>query len=243
MQLVHVSAVPLSAFHDHLYFNASPPKAPKFELPDFTYSFPEEDFQTLYKRADLDKIIHKFAPSPPKLANFKDPLIDLIAPAHWGDIMGFFLEKDDIIITRPLNELFCVVKNRKLPSLELIARVIKTLALSIFRWHLCDGCIIKQGDHVIHSLDGRLSIPEDLEDFKSKHPYLLESAYVLILKSGIKKEHSKIVAADNITPDYIREYFYDCYKLEITDKVQGNSISDFFKSVHFDLKNGQDVFV
>jgi len=240
MQIVPVDPKSLSVTDPLPYF--SPPKISKFKLPDFSQAPPSSVFKHFFKHIEIVSTLPKFDFHPiTELITIEDKADDLIQLSGWGDIMLSILETDDIIITRPLNELFCHVKNLKLPSLQLIARVIKTLALSIFRWHLCDECLLKKGDHVTDSLDGHLSV-SGLADFQSKHPFLLNSAYVLILKSGISKKDDTDFDKDSLTPDAIRDYFYDCYKLEITDKVQGNSINDLFKSMQFDLKYGQDIF-
>jgi len=240
MQLVYADPKPLSVPEPVPDFSTH--KGPKIKLSTFTTpSFVKTLFKDTETRVSIDHASQKSCASTMGnvLDHFKDKLDDVLKLTHFRLAI---LETDDIIITRPLNELFCHVKNLKLPSLQLIARVIKTLVLSIFRWHLCDECLLKKGDQVTHSLDGRLSV-SDMADFQSEHPFLLNCAFVLSLKSAISKKDDTDFDKDSLTPDTIREYFFDCYKLEITDKVQGNSIIDLFKSMQFDLTNGQDIVV
>lgn len=148
--------------------------------------------------------------------------------------------KDAIVITRPIKELISHIKHLKLPSIELIARVVKTLFLSIVRWHLCDQVLLEKDSlllnkEIIHSLSGKAAKVDEVS-FQTQHPYMLENAYYLRLK----KDHVIIKAGDFsskvVSPDTLRKYFNQCYQIDITDKMIGNTIHDLFKSKHFDLE-------
>ncbi|MBA3721953.1 MAG: hypothetical protein H0W88_06095 [Parachlamydiaceae bacterium] len=168
------------------------------------------------------------------------PKIDIlnknINGKDWGlDIWTILLLKEEIVITRPIKELMSHVRHLKLPRFKLIGRVIKTLVLSIFRWHLCDKCLFKVGDIIIHSLERRLSKAQK-KDFQSMYPFMLENAYVLTLKADIKKIEETEFNSSQVNADTIREFFKSCYQIDLTGKLQGNSINDLFKSKLLDIK-------
>lgn len=147
--------------------------------------------------------------------------------------------KIKIAITRPIKEFISHIKNRKRPSIELIARLIKTLALSIFRWHLCDhvfllsdNCLFERKDIITHSLAGKLS-RIDSKAFEIERPYMLENAFLLEPTAPRKK--SSPFNYQIISVDTIRKYFLECFQIGITNKIKGNTINDLFRSKYFRL--------
>ncbi|WP_075883545.1 hypothetical protein [Candidatus Protochlamydia sp. W-9] len=144
--------------------------------------------------------------------------------------------QDEIILTRPLKELTSHIKQLKMPRFELIGRVIRTLVLSVFRWHLCGECLLKQGVQITHSLTGRLS-NVNCQVLQEKYPYLLENVYTLTIKDQIQKKNEEVFISKKVSPDSLRNYFFVSYEIEITDKSQGNSIYDLLKSSVLSFKN------
>jgi hypothetical protein len=126
-------------------------------------------------------------------------------------------------------------KHFKIPEFELIARAVKTLFLGIFRGHLCDHCLLKQGKEVITSLSGVALKLKD-QELKTKYPYMIESAYLLTIQSGIKSKKWEEFSSDQVIPDTIREFFKIRY-VEITNKITNNSIRDLLKSEFLVLKD------
>src|SRR5690349_7981368 len=53
------------------------------------------------------------------------------------------IDHDTILLARPVHELIAHLRDFKIPSFVLVARVIKTLVLAIFRWHLCDHVLLE----------------------------------------------------------------------------------------------------
>ena len=158
-----------------------------------------------------------------------------------------------IIVARPLKELWYHVKNRELPSLELIIRSIKAVALAIFKWHFCDRVALTSQDRnrILHSIHGKF---EELEtsDFNKKYTFMSMTGFKLVYNSSMKDSHKLekkhpsreekipdshdfVKVADfkdykEITPQTICEYFRNFHGIKLTSNEKGNTISDLFKS-------------
>ena len=129
-----------------------------------------------------------------------------------------------ILIARPLKELFSHVTHFKLLRFELIGRVIKTLVLAIFRWHLCDR-IVLEGDHgVTYNLSER-RITDEREDFVKKYPFLLQTAYRLAPVDEMP-----------ITPDMICADMKKLHGVDLTHKKIGNTIADLLASKRLSIR-------
>lgn len=157
------------------------------------------------------------------------------------DILSRILMKDEILVARPLKELWLHVKNLKLPSFALVVRCINTLVLGIFRGHLCDHVLLRSiallnGEKIIHSLSGRIST-DDAADFEKKYPFMLESAFVLKPKNeelsfkGITQD--ELESLGTISPDAVRKYYLFSYNFAFTDSLK--SIDDLFASKELSL--------
>jgi hypothetical protein len=163
-----------------------------------------------------------------------------------------------VLLARPLEELSDYVKNVELPPLELIARVIKTLALAIFRWHLCDQVLIAKKKGVFHSLEGRLEVAS-LDQLNKNYPKMFRNCFVLMYNDQAKvdltkpRQHphkdtylgghvfgrdAKLFPYKEITPQTITDYYRNFFGIELTDKRSGTTISDLFSSQY--LKHETD---
>lgn len=85
-----------------------------------------------------------------------------------------------VILAKPVKELFACISHKKMPSLELIIRVIKTLVLAIFRGHLHDRVCISNGQKILISYKGKV-LALTCEELQKKFPYMLEKARLLVL--------------------------------------------------------------
>lgn len=167
--------------------------------------------------------------------------IDLDLSSFNSDSLQLTLNKnsDTILIARPLKEFFSHICHFKIPSLELIVRVIKTLVLSVFRWHLCDSVLLEQShgllkEKVISQFSGDVSQITIL-DFELAYPYLLENAYRLSLSQCKLEEHD--FDDNELCPDTLRDYFEKCYQIQITSKSFKNTIHDLFQSQELILED------
>lgn len=143
------------------------------------------------------------------LVGFFDPIgcIEILAAIILQDpFLACHLQYQDtknrLIVARPLRELGACVRSRKLPSLRLVGRAIKALALSIFRRHLCDSVLIQVENSIFHDQKGRLESCTR-EKLKIDHPYLFQSAlhYEFIpdrslTKTQIKTNQIKVQSFD-----------------------------------------------
>lgn len=146
--------------------------------------------------------------------------------------------RDEIIITRPLNEFISHIKNLQIPRVQLIVRVIKTLVLSIFRFHLSDNCLMFKDHLYIHSLDGK-KVKTSFEQINKDYPYMLENAVTLVLKSKISPLTVEGLLGESVIPDSIREYYHTAYGVEITENKSGNSIRDLLNSEKLEVKENR----
>jgi hypothetical protein len=162
-----------------------------------------------------------------------DPKETLVSMPKYFNLINKSLvasSTDCILITNPLKELISHIKHFKKPSLELIARSVKVLALALFRWHFCDQVLLEREDGIIHSLKGKLMI-NTRETLQEQYPYLLENAYSLVLNTnGPKKNEHTFESNQIINPDGIRKYYQTCYEVQLTSKETRNTINDLFKS-------------
>lgn len=141
-----------------------------------------------------------------------------------------------LIFTRPLKELFSHVIHLTCPSRQLLKRVITVLALSIFRWHFCDHVMIKLEDQIIaHSLQGRVDFP-DVNLFAMEYSHLVKQALFYKLNDDqpdpVMYKFVSFRSQAEITAQSIRNVFFDAYKIQLTNKQDGNTIWDLLRSHH-----------
>lgn len=163
-----------------------------------------------------------------------------------------------IIVARPVKELWYHVKNRELPSLELIIRSIKAIVLSIFRGHMCDRIAIISQDqqNVLHSIRGKRETV-GLRNFNKEYTFMSETGFKLVYSRGKPRSDDIKRNPDEVHPSYnikvegsndlvvqladfsqykeisaqtICEYYSKFHGIKLTDKETGNTISDLFKS-------------
>lgn len=140
----------------------------------------------------------------------------------------------NILIARPLKELLQHIKNKKLPSLLLIARSIKVLALAIFRGHLCDHVMISSQnfftlEKITHSLNGKVT-SDEASKFKEKYPFMRECAYLLKTCDNKVMNCFEIEGVQSINPNTIRILILMNSGISIVDKQKSITINDLFQS-------------
>ena len=159
-----------------------------------------------------------------------------------------------IVLARPLSELLAHGKHHKMPSFMLIARVIKTLALSMFKWHLCDYVLLP-ADHIFcDNIRDRISlVSENIheENYLStkKYSYLIESALFLSLKPiqrfpGINHdvihdpfhERYKEVSVASLV-----EYYHNYENIDLVPKTKTATIRKLMLSEAFNINNYDEM--
>ncbi|MCE5316581.1 MAG: hypothetical protein LLG04_04365 [Parachlamydia sp.] len=169
------------------------------------------------------------------LADWRNPLgIELYAAVALQDpFLACNLQYEDsknrLIVARPLRELGAHVRTRKLPSLRLVARAIKALALSIFRWHLCDSILIQVDNSIFHNQKGPLEICT-CEKLKKDHPYLFQSAlhYEFIPSLSLRK--TQIMTMKQINAQSLEELCRRWCNIALMSKEKGSTLSNLLKS-------------
>lgn len=134
-----------------------------------------------------------------------------------------------IFLTRPVSELRAHILHNKLPSLALIVRTIKVLALAIFRWHLCDYVLLACHEGFCHNIRGKNTV-EDFYTLDKNYPYIIESAILLQFKDPIQPYHEGLAfhvheeidvkKIKEVTVKSIAEYYQKYKKQEIITKKQ-----------------------
>jgi hypothetical protein len=188
-------------------------------------------------KLDLDLLISKIM-EPPVTPELKKISIHNLEPhfSKMGPPMGLGMaEPDRIIIARPLKELWSHIRNCKLPSIRLLVRVIVTVALGIFRGHLCDKVVLESEGSLFHSLKGHVE-KVDRATMQAAYPYMLENAFVMVLKETPKQNVPISDSYKKINPQTIRDYYHRICKIDITPKEEGNTLQDLFKSKALELK-------
>ncbi|MCE5319294.1 MAG: hypothetical protein LLG04_18260 [Parachlamydia sp.] len=142
--------------------------------------------------------------------------------------------RNRLIIARPLKELWAHVRSRKLPSLRLVARAIKALALSIFRWHLCDYILIPVANSIFHNQKGRIEM-RTRENLKKDYPYLFQSALEYEFIPSLSLTITQIRTMKQINAQSLVELCKLCGDIALTSKEKGNTLSNLFKSKHLKL--------
>jgi hypothetical protein len=158
-----------------------------------------------------------------------------------------------ILVARPLKELYAYIQGRELPPLALIARTIKTLVLSIFRWHLCDHVLLAKKGGISHSLQGRVETVS-LDELIRNYPKMFKACFILVYngmaKTDLSKldEHphddhylgdhvfgrdAKVGSYTKITAQTIVEYYQSSYGISVTGKATGNTVDTLFRSKYF----------
>jgi hypothetical protein len=83
---------------------------------------------------------------------------------------------------------------------------------------------------IIHSLNGTINRIKAAE-FISKNPYILQCAFVYELKDkSLGFDKGIVLEGNQITPDYIRNYYHKHFSIEITSKEKNNSVRDLMQS-------------
>ena len=159
-----------------------------------------------------------------------------------------------IVLARPLSELLAHAKHHTMPSFMLIARVIKTLALSIFKWHLCDYVLLPADHLFCDNVRDRISlVSENIheENYLStkKYSYLIESALFLSLKPiqrfpGISHdvihdpfhERYKEVSVASLV-----EYYHNFEKIDLVPKKKAATIRKLMLSEAFNINNYDEM--
>lgn len=159
-----------------------------------------------------------------------------------------------IVLARPLSELFAHIQHYELPSLLLVARAIKTLVLSIFRWHLCDYVLLPS-DHLFCSkIRERTSLinknmKEENYLCTKDYPYMIESAFFLVLKPiqrlpGIIYDvihdpfHERY---KEISVPSLIEYYRTYEKMDLIPKTESMTVLNLLFSEAFNVKNYQEM--
>jgi hypothetical protein len=175
------------------------------------------------------------SPPPPRIfePNGSFPSLEVLPVIEY--FQRTLLLNDEIIIARPLKELYSHIIHLKIPTLELFLRAIKTLVLSLFKWHLCDHCLVKVEDQIIHSISGEI-LRTNINEFRTERPFMLENAFYLVPNENVRKINEGFIQG-NIVPDAIQDYFERCYEINITGRSEGNKIGDLFSSQYFEIKN------
>lgn len=137
--------------------------------------------------------------------------------------------KTRLIVARPLRELRTHIRNRRLPSLRLVARAIKVLALSIFRWHLCDNLMIQVEDSLFHNQKNRIERCAR-ENFQKYFPYLFQNALQYEFIPNICLTEIQIRTMKQINAQSLVELCKRCAKISLTLKEKGNTVRSLFKS-------------
>lgn len=130
-----------------------------------------------------------------------------------------------ILFARPVSELIAHVVHRECPSLQLLARTIKTLVLAIFRWHFCDQILIQDGVGYLHGLRGNVErIPNDME-MNRLYPHLLAKAQRRSTPPLVALPIAyDIVLRPSLTAQTAVNYFWLNYRLSITQRPAANTI-------------------
>ncbi len=165
-----------------------------------------------------------------------------------------------IVVTRPVKELGLAIIGLKLPSWELIGRVIKVLVLGIFRWHLCDRVLLVQNDYDLSSYEGRISLEiyhsmkgkvvlEKASEINKQYPFMLDAAYYLSYKidnkyvEPSKEDHpdQKVLLHVGETSDtFVRMPVFANYK-EISPQTIREFYSNFFGIAITPKKTGNSI--
>jgi hypothetical protein len=145
------------------------------------------------------------------------------------------IPKREVIVTRPLRELWSHIVNFTCPRFELIWRAIKVLVLSIFRWHFCDQVLLHDKGfflpNIHHSLQGQVTV-EDADTINQTHPYLLENGIRLKLRSWVELMEASFCERNpsEVDAQYIRDYLLDRHAIDLTGKPSGSTIYDLLHS-------------
>lgn len=159
-----------------------------------------------------------------------------------------------ILVARPLKELYAYIQDRELPPLALVARAIKTLALSIFRGHLCDHVLLAKKGGISHSLQGRVETVS-LDELTRSYPKMFKTCFILIYNDEGELDLSKpgehphddydlgnhtfgrdanVASYPEITSQTIVEYYQNFYGISVTGKATGNTVDTLLSSKCFD---------
>lgn len=150
-------------------------------------------------------------------------------------------EKKDhyLFFARPLQELYTTCSHRRLPSFELLARVIKVLVLSIFRWHLCDQILLARGNGEMTLYDNgrvntvRITEPTEtvvLDYFRIKFKRMRWCAHI-VKCPPTKGDSTAKFPHINLNPVTLCEYF----KARGVELIQENWKTKLFGISIYDL--------
>lgn len=161
-----------------------------------------------------------------------------------------------VVLARPLGELWAHIYHLELPAWELLARSVKVLVLALFRWHFCDHVLLLRPEALYHSLNRHMFRRE--EDHErgnltlNRYPHLMEKA--LYLEPIDEHPNAELPHANfpvmnielgdhavawpqfpfgtEISAQTIRGYFARMYRIRITDREEGNTVTDLYWSRH-----------
>jgi hypothetical protein len=120
-----------------------------------------------------------------------------------------------LVFTRPVEELWGHVRALEVPNLFLVARVVKTLVLAIFRWHLYEDLYVKLTTGFVYSTfrgvarvneHHQLSFMKSAVCFKVRRP----------LVNAVNFEDLKRLGT--LTPTTINNYFQTIHNVHLSDK-------------------------
>ena len=163
-----------------------------------------------------------------------------------------------IILCRPLWELYAHVTHRELPSWQLLARCVKVLAMALFRWHFYDRAMLWRVEGRCHSFSGRVeplgNTMREYMDFRARYPHSLDGcAYFMavdehqnpalppinhpFIERVVFPDGGRVSFPDfhdyaEISAQTLRDYFARAYRIQITDREQGNTIASLVFSRH-----------
>lgn len=135
-----------------------------------------------------------------------------------------------IMLTRPVSELGAHIRHCELPSWGLVARVIKTLALFIFTWHLCDDILLPSDDGRLYNViynrrEGGVGATWWVA-LHNSYPHMQQKAWKLTPTQELRDPGR--VMAHNEFPELnaqaVCDYFSYHHGVMLTNKVNGNTL-------------------
>lgn len=154
-----------------------------------------------------------------------------VALSYKPCLVGMLPGGHAVILAKPLSELLEHARHRSLPPCALVARVIKTLALSIFRWHF--------HDHILVPVEGGWYGSfgfKKRESMQEIYPYLIDKALTLRFKSFptrsnlFNNTYFDSVFGGNFNISSVVDYYRDYHKIEIIPETQRPSIRGLINS-------------
>lgn len=120
-----------------------------------------------------------------------------------------------LLLTRPIEELWGHVRALEVPNLYLVARVIKTIVLAIFRWHLYEDIYVKlTTGFAYNGYQGVARVDEQ------QHRRFLKYAVCLQVQRPLLKpvNFEDLKRLGTLNPTTINTYFRMIQNLRLSDK-------------------------